>query len=69
MADRHGFPLADSIAECLRRGWVPGLGDYVMSAKRAGWKKETALLRVEEGCRDALFAVPRLADRIDEVWK
>jgi hypothetical protein len=47
MHDQLGFPLACSVAECARRGWVPCLFSFRCDALRAGWSKE----RIDEVMR------------------
>jgi hypothetical protein len=51
--DTHGFPLANSVDECRRRGWVPCLDQFIADAIRAGWPRERAQRTVDEAKADA----------------
>lgn len=52
MADTFGFSLEDSILECERRGFAPGLPAFVCDAVLAGWKVEKAIERVTSAWRE-----------------
>lgn len=50
--DQEGIPLSFSIGECMKRGWIPCLNQFVSDAIRSGRSKERAQAMVREAEAD-----------------
>lgn len=51
--DTLGFSLADSLAECAKRGWIPCVQQFLCDALRAGWPRERAERIIKEAMADS----------------
>ena len=63
MADTLGFPLADSILECRKFGYAPGLPSFVCDAVLAEWKPEKAINQVRVAFADLGETLPVIVEK------
>lgn len=52
LMDTHGMPLSLIIQACNAAGWICSVPHYYRDALAAGWKPETALVRIQEALSD-----------------
>ena len=62
LADTHGYPLADSIAQCRTHKFAPGLIAYVCDAVLSGWTVDRAVRVVRDALRDLGEQMPALVE-------